>query len=203
MIKKENNANIPRKGKRIMTKYSEEGCGEGGGALSAFDRIVNNTSESTITVEYGKGNTSKILSNKKASADGSNEPLLAIGTGNATSYTPIGDKYDRSVTLEYRDEAAIAPKKKAPEHSGLDVDYYTVEVKNPKSLLPYSAECEDIMEALGMNFAEGSAFKSIWRSCAARTLGKLKKGGDSVRDAEKVVYYGKRMLEQRKNALQK
>lgn len=80
------------------------------------------------------------------------------------------------------------------EHSGGNVNYYLAEIPHPKRLAPYVAECEDIIEALNMTFAEGSAFKAIWRSCAERTLGKLKRGGDSVRDAEKVIYYGGRML---------
>ncbi len=82
------------------------------------------------------------------------------------------------------------------EKSGSDVSYYVVKVGSPKRLDPYSAECEDIIEALGMTFAEGCAFKAIWRSCAARTLGKRKTGQDEygVYDAEKVVYYGNRMV---------
>ena len=86
------------------------------------------------------------------------------------------------------------------EPSGGNVSYYVCEVPNPKRLAAYTAECEDIIEALGMTFAEGCAFKAIWRSCAARTLGKLKPGQDKsgVYDAEKVVYYGNRMVATRK-----
>jgi len=83
------------------------------------------------------------------------------------------------------------------EYTGGNVNYYVVEIKNPKRFSPYTAEAEDIIEALGMNFAEGCAFKAIWRRCAARTLGKSKagyKGG--TYDAEKVVYYGQRMVAQ-------
>lgn len=85
---------------------------------------------------------------------------------------------------------------KQPEYSGGNVNYYLVEVKDPKRLEPYTAEAEDIIEALGMNFAEGCAFKAIWRSCAARKLGLFKSGMDmyGVYDAEKVQYYGARML---------
>lgn len=90
-------------------------------------------------------------------------------------------------------------KPPVPEKSGGDVNYYVVDVKQPKRFAPYTAECEDIIEALGMTFAEGCAFKAIWRSCAARTLGKEKAGGSSVYDAEKIVYYGNRILAQRKN----
>jgi hypothetical protein len=88
------------------------------------------------------------------------------------------------------------------EYTGSNVNYYVVEIAEPKRQQPYTAECEDIIEALGMTFAEGCAFKAIWRSCAARTLGKVKAGQDAagVYDAEKVVYYGQRMLAQRKRA---
>ena len=84
--------------------------------------------------------------------------------------------------------------------TGKDVNYYIVDIPEPKRLSPYTAECEDIIEALGMTFAEGNAFKAIWRSCAARTLGLLKPGHDSegIYDAEKVAYYGGRMIVQRK-----
>ncbi len=84
--------------------------------------------------------------------------------------------------------------------TGKDVNYYLVDISDPKRLTPYTAECEDIIEALGMTFAEGCAFKAIWRSCAARTLGLLKPGHDpeGIYDAEKVVYYGGRMIVQRK-----
>ena len=84
--------------------------------------------------------------------------------------------------------------------TGKDVNYYLVDISDPKRLSPYTAECEDIIEALGMTFAEGCAFKAIWRSCAARTLGLLKPGHDSegIYDAEKTVYYGGRMVVQRK-----
>lgn len=93
--------------------------------------------------------------------------------------------------------AALIPTE---EHTGSDVNYYTVDIKHPKRFSPYTAECEDIIEALQMNFAEGSAFKAIWRSCAYKALGKKKKGGDGVYDAEKVAYYGQRMVAQRKRA---
>lgn len=82
------------------------------------------------------------------------------------------------------------------EFTGSDVNYYLVKVDDPKRLTPYVAECEDIIEALGMTFAEGNAFKAIWRSAASRTLGLKKQGQDEhgVYDALKVEYYGKRMV---------
>lgn len=86
------------------------------------------------------------------------------------------------------------------EYSGGSVDYYKVWIENPTTAEEaYMAECNDIIEALGMNYAEGNAFKALWRSCAARTLGKRKKGQDAegLYDAQKVVFFGKRMVVQR------
>ena len=89
-----------------------------------------------------------------------------------------------------------------PEFSGGNVDYYRVHIAQPKrpEVPAYTVECEDIIEALNMTFAEGCAFKAIWRSAAARTLGLKKQGQDEhgVYDAEKVTYYGQAMLRQRK-----
>lgn len=99
---------------------------------------------------------------------------------------------------EFHKKQIAQAAQEAGEKTGGNVNYYVVDILEPKRLKPYVAECEDIIEALKMNFAEGCAFKAIWRSCAARTLGKLKAGGDAVYDAEKVVYYGQRMVEQRK-----
>jgi hypothetical protein len=49
----------------------------------------------------------------------------------------------------------------APEYTGGSVSYYSVEIENPTSegVEPYTAECNDIIEALGMNYADGNAFK--------------------------------------------
>jgi len=86
---------------------------------------------------------------------------------------------------------------KAQEYTGGSVSYYRVQVSDPTSpdLKPYEAECNDIIEALGMSYAEGNAFKAIWRKCAARTLGKVKQGyKDGLYDAEKVEFFGARMV---------
>lgn len=79
--------------------------------------------------------------------------------------------------------------------TGHSVSYYVVDVHRPnQAVVPYTAECGDIIEALGMSFAEGCAFKGIWRSAAARTLGKRKTDGqDALYDAQKVEFYGRRM----------
>lgn len=84
--------------------------------------------------------------------------------------------------------------------SGADGSYYEVDIVHPKSGKPYRAECQDIIEALGMDFNEGNVFKGIWRRCAARTLGKVKKGNeDTLYDAQKVEFYSNRILLQEEN----
>ena len=83
------------------------------------------------------------------------------------------------------------------EYTGGSVNYYKIQVTAPttEGATPYTAECNDIIEALGMNYAEGNAFKAIWRSCAARNLGLSKRGYDDAKyDAEKVVFFGNRMV---------
>jgi hypothetical protein len=76
--------------------------------------------------------------------------------------------------------------------------YYRVEVRAPISpeLGPYSAECADIIEALGMTFNEGEAFKAIWRLAAARQ-GRVKSTGAGPQyDADKAAHYGARVAAQ-------
>ena len=84
------------------------------------------------------------------------------------------------------------------EYTGGSVSYYKVRIDAPLSGNDaYTAECNDIIEALGMTYAEGNAFKAIWRLCAARTLGAKKRGyTDGLYDAEKVAFFGARMVAQ-------
>lgn len=89
----------------------------------------------------------------------------------------------------------------APEYTGASVSYYTVRVQNPTSGGDtYEVECNDIIEALDLNYAEGNVFKAIWRRAAERNLGLVKAGskGDGLYDAEKVVFFGQRLVEQSK-----
>ena len=89
---------------------------------------------------------------------------------------------------------------KEAEYTGGSVSYYTVEIENPttEGRAPYTAECNDIIEALGLNFAEGNALKALWRRGAARK-GLAKRGYDEgLYDAEKVAFFGKRLVAQEK-----
>lgn len=74
-------------------------------------------------------------------------------------------------------------------------NYYVVSIKNPqrKEQEPYQAECEDIIQALGMTFDEGCAFKALWRNAAAR-MGNGKPGNKVLYECEKLVHYANRIL---------
>lgn len=87
----------------------------------------------------------------------------------------------------------VPPKK---EISGGRVNYYLVKVDNPQreDQVPYQAECEDIIEALGLNFDEGNIFKEIWRTANERTHGVGKVGNSPLRGAQKIVHYANRIL---------
>ena len=87
-------------------------------------------------------------------------------------------------------------------YTGGSSDYYQVEITKTttKGRPAYIAECNDIIEALNMNFAEGNAFKALWRRAAQRTLGLRKAGAkdDGLYDAEKVEFFGARLVAQSK-----
>lgn len=106
------------------------------------------------------------------------------------------EEYDEEV---YYTGMNKEPSSKEDEYTGGSSDYYKIRVEHPTTLKdPYDVECNDIIEALDMTFAEGNAFKGIWRRCAARK-GKRKRGYDNgLYDAEKVKFFGERMIVQSK-----
>ena len=75
------------------------------------------------------------------------------------------------------------------------VNYYLAPVMHPQRTeqAPYVAECEDIIEALNMDFNEACEFKAIWRTAAAR-LGNGKPGQKALYDAEKRLHYAGRSV---------
>ena len=89
------------------------------------------------------------------------------------------------------DKKDSAPQQK----TGGSVDYYKCHVADPISKgEPYTAESIDIIEALGMTFAEGEAFKAIWRTCTGRMGGAVKADNKALYNAEKVEFFGARMV---------
>jgi hypothetical protein len=128
---------------------------------------------------------------------------------------PWASKNLRPISPAYRDtKEVISPCTRNPEtgnlvfgdlseepkeeYTGSSVDYYKVKVDNPTTQeTPYSAEANDIIEALGLTFAEGNLLKAVWRIAADRK-GLKKKGNNSVYDAEKLVFFANRVLVQEK-----
>lgn len=84
----------------------------------------------------------------------------------------------------------------AAQKTGGSVDYYKCHVADPldQNAKPYTAESIDIIEALGMTFAEGEAFKAIWRTCTGRMGGAVKADNKALYNAEKVEFFGARMV---------
>ena len=82
--------------------------------------------------------------------------------------------------------------------TGGSSDYYKVRVTKPTSgAHAYTAECNDIIEALDMNYAEGNVFKAVWRRAALR-MDNGKPGSTSLYEAEKIEFFGTRLVEQSK-----
>ena len=107
----------------------------------------------------------------------------------------------RTLASNCSDAIARTATQPCSQGSGGSSDYYKALVRHPTTpgVDPYMAECNDIIEALDMTFAEGNAFKAIWRTSAAR-LGREKAGNDAVRDAQKVQFFGGRMEQAALNA---
>lgn len=79
------------------------------------------------------------------------------------------------------------------EITGGDVNYYLINITNPKRLQPYVVEVEDIIEALNMEFAEGTILKSLIRYCKLKQ-GLGKPGSSKKYEAEKIKYYSERLV---------
>jgi len=114
----------------------------------------------------------------------------------STQDTFVSDNIRRQVKeLENLSEDIVMQE----EYTGGSTNYYKVWIDNPTSVIeqePYQAEANDIIEALDMNYAEGNAFKALWRKAAARQ-GKKKKGYDNgLYDSEKVRFFGERLVVQ-------
>lgn len=93
-------------------------------------------------------------------------------------------------------EHPIEQSKPTIENSGGRVNYYLAHVAHPQreDQPAYNAECEDIIDALGMTFDEANIFKEIWRTAKARQGSSIKEGNTPVRAAQKMVHYATRIL---------
>ena len=64
--------------------------------------------------------------------------------------------------------------------------------------MTFVVSCNDIIEALDMNYAQANVLKAQWRIAAAKQ-GKLKKGNNTFYDAEKSVFFSERVLIQERD----
>lgn len=78
-------------------------------------------------------------------------------------------------------------------HAGM-TNYYLCRVEHPQrdNQDPYTAECEDLIEALQLNPDEANIFKEIWRGANAR-LDNGKVGHTPLYGAQKLVHYSGRI----------
>lgn len=88
-------------------------------------------------------------------------------------------------------------KESEPEYTGSSVSYYKVFVKNPttEGVEPYFVECNDVIEALDMDFAQGNIQKALFRMSVAKKFGLKKKGYEDAKyDIEKIIFFANRLL---------
>ena len=116
-----------------------------------------------------------------------NEPYLKI-----EGFCDKHGRYSGTRCVSCFGEKCIAGR----QSTGGSVDYYKCHVADPidPNAKPYTAESIDIIEALGMTFAEGEAFKAIWRTCTGRMGGAVKADNKALYNAEKVEFFGARMV---------
>ena len=75
------------------------------------------------------------------------------------------------------------------EHTGGSSSYYDIKLGGS------TIRCLDVIEALDMSYNEGNILKAVWRIAAAKQ-GKTKKGNNMHYDAEKIVFFGERLVEE-------
>jgi len=102
------------------------------------------------------------------------------------------DEYGRRFTGPHGEETDLVSEfvEDTREHTGGSVTYYGIELADGTKV-----QCNDVIKALNMTYAEGNVFKAVWRIAAARQ-GKSKRGyDDALYDSEKVVFFGGDMVE--------
>ena len=104
------------------------------------------------------------------------------------TYYAFGDAFRCCVNEPEPDRSQTGAKL-----TGGSSSHYVLDVTKPFEGQPYRTQCLDIITSLNMTFAEGEAFKALWRKAAAR-LGNGKPGNSALYDAEKVKFYGETLV---------
>lgn len=154
--------------------------------------------------KFKVGDPVKSLDHKYSSAAGwpygvvssTEDDLIEVVFGEQESLAHFEDEIELVILNEHQ-RNTISPHY-TTDSTGLSGglnNYYLVDVSRPQreGQQPYTAECEDIIGALDLNFDEGNIFKAIWRAANARK-GNGKAGHVPKYDAEKVYHSAGRIL---------
>ncbi len=116
-----------------------------------------------------------------------------------TTATPTPEQWDAAsrVVRGVQPKHTFLDDYPKQQDSGSNGNYYKAQalVTYADNVVEATVECNDIIEALHMNFAEGNAQKALWRKANAR-LGNAKEGHSPLYDAQKVKWSGNRLIEQ-------
>ncbi|WP_315127343.1 hypothetical protein [Comamonas antarctica] len=141
-----------------------------------------------------------------ATCNGWNLVSLAVSTPQPIQLNPTEAQMAALSEALAASPAGILEPVPEAEYTGGSVSYYQLEITNPTTpgRAPYTVECNDVIEALGLTFAEGNVLKALWRRKAAARLGLRKKGyTDGLYDAEKMAFFSDRVLQQEKHEVSK
>ena len=105
------------------------------------------------------------------------------------AYTGVGDRFLDDIGILRASYLAEWEEDTTEEHTGGSSSYYDLKVGDT------TIKCLDIIEGLDMNYNEGNIFKAVWRIAAAKQ-GKTKRGNNMHYDAEKIVFFGERLVEE-------
>lgn len=107
-------------------------------------------------------------------------------------YVGFTAELDEHGRLQETGKIKLSEVEAVTRKSGGSQNYYRTYVKNPTTgNIPYFAECNDIIEALGLNYAEATILKAIWRMAAYRRG--LQREDPPAYDAEKIEFFAKRV----------
>ncbi len=202
-IEKFQAASIPPKGTKLRGEYKEfqmtgVSMTADGPQIMGYGKIVPTDTElseqevtGTTTISSLNGKVELSKEDVRAYTDAQLEAALG----------PRDAEVAKAMMFKFTPEQRHGDRR-TPEHSGGNVNYYSVEIKHPKrpERTPYVFEVEDLIQALNMGFHEGTILKSLIRAATERELGLLKQGGDAIRDAQKIIHSGKELLRARELA---
>lgn len=108
-----------------------------------------------------------------------------IGVKNTTVQSSV-EHYDSSTE---QDPNGIGQH----DSGGGSCNYYIVDVNKPTTQKSkYTVECNDLIESLGLSYAEVNIYKEIFRTANERTHKNGKQGNNPKRASEKILFFALR-----------